>query len=226
VASACSAPEAVRAAGVQRPAAIIVDMTARGMKGEETVEALRRAEGTRDIPVVILGALSTEGTGLDIAQIAGWITRPVGPEAAAGGVRDHYGVLVVEDDEGIASVLREMLARRGITSIHARSGADAVRLATEVAFDLLILDLGLPDADGFAVVQWLQRDHLLSKAPVLVYTARDLDEADRDRLRLGPTEFLTKSRDALEEVEERALAMLGNLIPRGSASAETNPDRG
>jgi PAS domain S-box-containing protein len=226
VASACSAPDAVRAAGARRPAAIIVDMTAPAMKGEETVEALRRAEGTRDIPVVILGALSAEGTGLDIAQIAGWITRPVGRKAAARGARDRYGVLIVEDDEGIASVLREMLERRGITSIHARSGADAVRLATEVAFDLLILDLGLPDADGFAVVQWLQRDHLLSKAPVLVYTARDLDEADRDRLRLGPTEFLTKSRDALEEVEERALAMLGNLIPRGSASAEENPDRG
>jgi DNA-binding response OmpR family regulator len=132
----------------------------------------------------------------------------------------------VEDDEGVASILCEMLGRSGITSVHARSGAEAVRLAAEVDFGLLILDLGLPDADGFAVVERLQQDRRLSDVPVLVYTARDLGDADRERLRLGRTEFLTKSRAPLEEVESRALDLLGKLITGGSASAETHPDRG
>jgi len=228
VATARSAGEALRAVEELRPAAILVVATEPAAEGEETVEALRRSERAREIPVVIMGALNVSETGLDIARVAGWIAGPARGEAPAdeAGAREHFGVLVVEDDDGVASILCEMLARSGITSVHARSGAEALRLAAEVEFGLLILDLGLPDADGFAVVERLQRDRRLSDVPVLVYTARDLGDADRERLRLGRTEFLTKSRAPLEEVESRALALLGKLITGGSASAETHPDRG
>jgi PAS domain S-box-containing protein len=231
VAVACSADEALRAVEELRPAAILVVATEPAAAGEETVEALRRSERAREIPVVIMGALQGSDAGLDIATIAGWIAGPASREAPPGavdgaGAREHVGVLIVEDDEGVASILCEMLGRSGITSVHARSGSEAVRLAAEVEFGLLILDLGLPDADGFAVVERLQRDRRLSDVPVLVYTARDLGDADRERLRLGRTEFLTKSRAPLEEVESRALDLLGKLITGGSASAETHPDRG
>ncbi|HEX8213583.1 MAG TPA: ATP-binding protein [Longimicrobium sp.] len=229
VATACSADEALRAVEELRPAAILVVATEPAAEGEATVEALRRNERAREIPVVIMGALNGSKTGLDIATIAGWIAGSREAQAGAAdnaGAREHFGVLVVEDDDGVASILCEMLRRSGITSIHARSGAEALRLAAEVDFGLLILDLGLPDADGFAVVERLQRDRRLSDVPVLVYTARDLGDADRERLRLGRTEFLTKSRAPLEEVESRALALLGKLITGGSASAETHPDRG
>jgi PAS domain S-box-containing protein len=228
VAIACSAAEALRAVEELRPAAILVVATEPAAEGEKTLDALRRSERAREIPVVIMGALGGGETGLDIATVAGGIARPARGEAPVhgAGAREHVGVLIVEDDEGVASILCEMLGRRGISSVHARSGSEALRLAAEVDFGLLILDLGLPDADGFEVVEHLQRDRRLSDVPVLVYTARDLGAADRERLRLGRTEFLTKSRAPLEEVESRALALLGKLITGGSASAETHPDRG
>jgi len=78
--------------------------------------------------------------------------------------------------------------------------------------DLLVLDIGLPEADGFEVVDWLRRHERLRAVPLVVYTARELDEHDRERLRLGATtEFLTKGRITPQDFEQRVMRLLGRL---------------
>ena len=78
--------------------------------------------------------------------------------------------------------------------------------------DLLLLDLLLPDNDGFALVDWLREDPRLCHVPLVVYSALELDEAEKERLRLGPTEFFTKARNDPEEVERQVLALLDTMI--------------
>ena len=74
-----------------------------------------------------------------------------------------------------------------------------------------MLDVGLPEADGFQVVDWLRRHERLSALPMVVYTARELDEAGRERLRLGAsTEFLTKGRITPQDFEQRVMGLLGH----------------
>jgi CheY-like chemotaxis protein len=74
------------------------------------------------------------------------------------------------------------------------------------------LDLLLPDSDGFALVDWLREDPRLCRVPLVVYSALDLDEDDKQRLRLGPTEFFTKTRSNPEEVERQVLALLDTVV--------------
>jgi PleD family two-component response regulator len=72
--------------------------------------------------------------------------------------------------------------------------------------------LALPEYNGFAVVDWLRQHNRLRQVPLVVYTAQDLDESDRERLKLGQTLFLTKGRITSQEFEQRAIDLLNRMI--------------
>jgi CheY-like chemotaxis protein len=74
--------------------------------------------------------------------------------------------------------------------------------------DLLILDIALPDGDGFGLVDWLRQQQEMKNLPLVVYSAQDLSEGERKKLRLGNTEFLTKAHVQPQDVETLVLTML------------------
>jgi PAS domain S-box-containing protein len=129
-------------------------------------------------------------------------------------VRSPVSVLVVEDDLDLAGVMTTALQSRGIRTFHAATGNDAVELCAEHEPTLIVLDIGLPDMDGFAVVSALRGNPTLAKTPLLVYSAMDVVGADQSRLRLGPTEFLTKSRSSLADFEEHVIQLLDTVTAR------------
>lgn len=116
--------------------------------------------------------------------------------------------LIVEDDADLAQVLITLFEQHGLEIYHATSGRDAIRLSQQINPDLLILDLVLPEGDGFTVVEWLRQHDRLRDTPLVVYSAKDLDGSERDRLRLGQTEFLGKGQVSIQEVEQRVMALL------------------
>jgi len=81
--------------------------------------------------------------------------------------------------------------------------------------DLIVLDLVLPDGDGYSVVEWLRSRERMRDISVVVYSASEVDERDRERLRLGYTEFQTKGRIAPEEFEQRIVALLERFVAHG-----------
>jgi CheY-like chemotaxis protein len=99
-----------------------------------------------------------------------------------------------------------------VMAVQAHTARDALRLSRDIAPDLLLLDLLLPDSDGFALVDWLREDPRLCRVPLVVYSALELDEDDKERLRLGPTEFFTKARTNPEEVERQVLELLDVVV--------------
>jgi PAS domain S-box-containing protein len=217
VAIAGSGEEALEVTRSCTPAAILLDLRMPGMDGAATLAALRARPETRQVPVLIFSAFSRSEAGAGIADVAGWLQKPtadgdlVDAVERAVGAADagaHVDVLIVEDDDGIAGVLRELFGARGVSTHRVRTGAEAVEASQRMRFSLLVLDLGLPDTDGFAVIDWMRRHGALSETPVLVYTARDVD--DRERERLG-AEVLTKGRVSLEAFEERAAELLGRV---------------
>lgn len=99
-------------------------------------------------------------------------------------------VLVVEDDDAIARAVVRALERDGYTAVRTGTGADALDLAAEDRFDLVLLDLGLPDLDGLTVCKELH--HLDRSLPVLMLTARS-DELDVIiGLDAGADDYVTK----------------------------------
>jgi two-component system, OmpR family, response regulator MprA len=134
-------------------------------------------------------------------------------------------VLVVEDDEAIADVLRRTLRQEGHEVRSAADGPDALRTADEFVPDLVILDLGLPGMDGVEVCRRLRSE---SDVPILILTARsDLDDRVSG-LDSGADDYLSKPFER-QELLARMRALMRRRPPRGSASLvvgdlRLNPD--
>jgi DNA-binding response OmpR family regulator len=121
-------------------------------------------------------------------------------------------VLVVEDDAGLRLALQRMLEREGYLVHAAASGSAALELADVIAPDLLVLDVGLPDMDGYAVMQRLRRT---STVPVLMLTGMDTP-SDRVRgLDEGADDYLVKPA-SLPELAARVRALLRRQPATGS----------
>ncbi len=217
VVGVASGEEAVALARRTAPAAVLMDLTLPGMDGMAALSALRAGEGTRDVPVLIVSG--TEPGGVPPPDVAAWLTKPLDFAGLLTAVDDAVVdaeaqpcVVVVEDDPALTHVLVALFAEHGVVAVPAHTTRDALRLSHELAPDLLLLDLLMPDNDGFTFVDWLREDPRLCRVPLVVYSALDLDEQDKQRLRLGPTEFFTKARTNPEEVERHVLELLDTVV--------------
>jgi len=114
-------------------------------------------------------------------------------------------ILVVEDDALLAEGLISVLTRAGHVVEHAATGRHADLLLVDELFDLVVLDVGLPDIDGFEVLRRLRLRH--SSTNVLVLTARDAVEDRVHGLDLGADDYLTKP-FSVTEFEARVRALL------------------
>jgi len=113
-------------------------------------------------------------------------------------------LLVVEDDEPTRSLLTSNLNAHGYRVREAGSVADAMRAWDTQRPDLVVLDLGLPDADGTTVVRRVRRD---ATTPILVLSARDEERDKVAALELGADDYVTKP-FGLEELRARVAALL------------------
>jgi two-component system response regulator MprA len=141
------------------------------------------------------------------------------------GISHSARVLVVEDDEAIADVLRRSLRAEGHEVQSAGDGAEALTAAERFSPDLVVLDLGLPRLDGIEVLKRIRAD---SDVPVLILTARTETEDRVEGLDTGADDYLPKPFERAELLA-RIRALLRRRPPRGSASVAVgdlllNPD--
>jgi PAS domain S-box-containing protein len=117
-------------------------------------------------------------------------------------------ILVVEDDPDLARLLVSRLEHRSCHVELARTGREARDAIERAEPRLVVLDVALPGEDGFTVADWLRRTGRLDGTPLLVYTAVELDDEERERLQLGHTEFLAKAAVPPEELVTRVTEVL------------------
>ena len=127
-------------------------------------------------------------------------------------------ILLVDDELAIAQAVQYALRAEGFACTHAATAGDALRLAADGAFDLALLDVGLPDRDGFALCRDLRRDR---DVPVIFLTARG-EEAERVRgFELGADDYVAKPFSPRELV-----ARVRAVLRRAQAPATTTRDSG
>ena len=208
--------------------AVLLDLRMPGLSGWETLQRLKESTETAHIPVVVLSVLSpaagkTKDQGLPLIP-QGWVQKPFQEDRLLaeltrvlniGHASSH--VLLVEDDADLAAVIAAGFEEADVRIDHAHTRQSAMEQCQIDRPALIILDLTLPD--GFTLVEWLRQQPDLVSLPLVVYSGRDLAESERSRLRLGPTDFLTKAKVQPSEVEELVLNIVQHLHPEASSKS-------
>jgi PAS domain S-box-containing protein len=200
-----------------QPDAILID-DAEACDSRQIVDVLKSAIETRGIPVVVVTAKPAEPYA---AAVAACIRKDLTSDddliAALNVACASPSILIIEDDSDLVRVMATALHSHGIRIFHAGRGSQAIRLSRQHVPSLIVLDLGLPDMDGFAVVDSLRESSVLAGVPLIVYSAMEVGNADRSRLRLGPTEFLTKSLCSLPDFEGHVIRLFETVTKRNEA---------
>jgi len=180
-----------------RPDAIVLDVKMPGMSGWEVLSRLKLDAATAAIPVIMMTVMHQQELGQTLGA-ADYLIKPIEPERLVETLRRHtHGptakVLVVEDDEATRELIRRTLEHRGNVVDEAGNGQLALdRLEVERP-DVIVLDLMMPVLDGFGFLHALRSDPRFADLPVIVATARTLDEAERRSLAHTAQQVIEKS---------------------------------
>jgi CheY-like chemotaxis protein len=101
-------------------------------------------------------------------------------------------IMVVDDDPDTVTVLSRYLQREGFAPIEAMSGPQCLKLVAQAHVDVILLDLMMPEMDGFEVVRALKSNPATAEIPIIMITARDDIESRSEGMRVGVSDFLAK----------------------------------
>src|SRR5262244_650140 len=208
VVTAAGGVEGLKLAKKLRPTAITLDVMMPDLDGWSVLAALRKDAELAEIPVIMITIVDEHRRGIALGA-AGYLTKPVDRErlhrvitrfrASAAPTR----VLLVEDDAVQRERMRGWLEGPQWTVREAANGREALNRIQESKPDVILLDLMMPEMDGFAVVAALQKETGWRDIPVIVITARDLDAKDRERLNAGVQCVLVKEQFQPADLVER-----------------------
>jgi signal transduction histidine kinase/CheY-like chemotaxis protein len=215
VVTAATGEEGLKAAREHRPDAITLDVLMPGMDGWAVLKTLKGDPEVAKVPVVMISMVDERDMGRALGA-ADYLPKPIDRERLAAVLKRFRGpvspcpAVVIEDDPASREVLRRTLEQDGWKVCEAANGREGLELLAAGTPDLILLDLMMPEMDGFEFVDALRANEAWAGIPVVVVTARDLSGAERTRLESHVRKVLQKgalSRDALAR-EIRRLARL------------------
>ncbi|HLQ61341.1 MAG TPA: response regulator, partial [Candidatus Acidoferrales bacterium] len=174
-----------------RPVAITLDILLPELDGWEVLNALKRDQLTRDIPVVVVSVVDLPDLGRALGALD-YFVKPVDAQtllarldqltltskARTGETR----VLIVDDEQADRQRLARLLRPSGFKVLTAGGGAEGLELVRKRHPDLVLLDLMMPEVNGFEVVAAMKADPGMRAIPILIVTAKDLTDADKELL--------------------------------------------
>jgi CheY-like chemotaxis protein len=204
--------QGLRMAKEFRPAVITLDVLMPGMDGWAVLRALKDDPEIADIPVIMVTMVDDKDMGQALGA-ADYLPKPVDRERLATLLRKyrcHPGpVLVVEDDPATREMMRRTLEQDGWHVDEAENGRVALRRMETSAPALILLDLMMPEMDGFELVAELRKNDSWRAIPIVVVTARDVSPQDRTRLNGNVKKIFQKAVLTREELAREIRTLAG-----------------
>lgn len=119
-------------------------------------------------------------------------------------------ILFIEDESALQRAVGSVLAEEGFTVLSALDGEVGLEIARKEFPDLILLDLVLPEKDGFAVLEELKKDPATARIPVIIMSNLERNEDVEKALERGATTYLVKMNYKLEEVVQKIKQIIGN----------------
>ena len=218
VVTAAGGVEGLKRAKELRPTAITLDVMMPDLDGWSVLAALRQDPELADIPVIMVTIVDEHRRGIALGA-AGYLTKPIDRERLHRLVSRFRApvpptrVLLVEDDAVQRERMRGWLEGPQWAVREAENGREALKRIEENKPDVILLDLMMPEMDGFAVVAALQKEAGWRDIPVIVITSLDLDAKDRARLNAGVQSVLVKERFQPADLVERIRRLVHSKPP-------------
>jgi CheY-like chemotaxis protein len=222
---ASSGEEGLRMARQYRPEAITLDVMMPGMDGWAVLAALKADPYLADIPVIMLTIVDNQNMGYSLGA-AEYLAKPIDRDRLASVLRKYAGegqtrsALVVDDEQEARDLLRRLLENDGWYVATAANGRLAIEKLKEAMPAVILLDLMMPEMDGFQFVEELWKQPDWREIPIVVVTAKDLTPEDHLRLNGHVGIVLHKGAYQTEEllretgrlVAERIRKHMANLV--------------
>ncbi len=195
-----------------KPAAILLDIRLPGMDGWTVLDRLKHDPTTRHIPVHIISVEEGRQRSLQQGAIA-YLQKPVTADAITDALaeikvfieRRVKNLLVIEDDDIQRRSIVDLIGNSDVATTAVRTGTEALSAISSLRFDCVVLDLGLPDMNGFELMEQIKRqsnNHL----PIIVYTGRELTRSQETELkRMAETIIVKDVRSPERLLDETAL---------------------
>ncbi len=187
VARATSGADVLQKASKLHPNLILLDIEISGKSGWETLHDLKISPETSKIPVIIVSPTDERKMGLSLGAVDCLVT-PLANESVLVAIRralksqDALHVLIVEDDPDMRQLIADTLVTEGHTPVPAGNGKEAMLALASSQVDAIVLDLMLPGRSGFDILREIRASEKLARIPVLVLTAKDLSDRERQVL--------------------------------------------
>jgi signal transduction histidine kinase/DNA-binding response OmpR family regulator len=204
VAVAGDGAEGLEMARQIRPAGIVLDLLLPKVDGWDVLARAKADPVLREIPIVVVSMMDERGRGfalgatdyllkpIDAAALLGTLRRVIGTIGGSGA--DPVTLLAVDDDPLAIELLRASLEPAGFAVLTAGGGAEGLEMARKAQPGLIILDLMMPEMDGFAVVEALRADARTATIPIIVLTSKTMT-ADEKALLNGRISHLARKGD-------------------------------
>jgi signal transduction histidine kinase/DNA-binding response OmpR family regulator len=217
VATAESGGDGLAMARASRPDVIVLDIIMPGRDGWSVLREIKSDAALRDIPVILATAVTDRDMGV-VLGAAEHLVKPIAPERLVAEVErfaraQSRVVLVVDDDPATRDLFRRTLARAGWSVRTAEDGAAALREIAAAPPALMLLDLMMPNVDGFEVLKRLEGASGLDDLQIIVVTSKDLSREEEDWLRARSCEIVEKGLTGRADL----LAAIGGSIERTGA---------
>jgi CheY-like chemotaxis protein len=197
VVAARGGQEGLRLVRELRPAAVTLDIMMPDLDGWTVLAAIKGDPALASIPVVLMSIIEEKNRGYALGA-ADYLVKPVDRTKLVEALTSICGpaagrALLVDDDDVVRRSVRQALEPIGWKVTEAKNGLRAIEAITAARPDVIILDLMMPEMDGFEFMDELRRGPDWQEIPVVVITAKDVTEEDRDRLNGGVERIIQKS---------------------------------
>jgi len=210
---------AVEVARELSPFAITLDIMMPRKDGWQVLKELKDDPETRSIPVVICSIIEDQEKGFSLGAVD-YLAKPILEEDLIKALNRLNGdgslheVLVIDDDLDDLRLVERVLQQQTEFRVRtAQGGAEGLVAVQTRPPQAIILDLYMPEVDGFTVLEMIRQDQYLRDIPVIIFTAGDLSEADRARLQKFSLDLLYKSEFREEDLLSSLQKVLHRLSP-------------
>ena len=214
----------LRLAKELRPAAITLDVMMPGLDGWAVLTALKADPDLADIPVVMLTMVDDKNLGYALGA-SDYLTKPIERDRLMTILnkyrcdRPKCSVLLVEDDELAREMMKRILEKEGWQVAEAQNGRVGLEQVTECQPELILLDLMMPEMDGFQFLTQLRQIPGGQAIPVVIVTAMNLTEKERQQLNGYVSQILQKGAYSREELLEQVRGLVTTYIQPARTSA-------